>query len=185
MNIWGGCKGRWEQTRHPHPPEAQRTATAGRNLSLMVTAAPGAPPKTLWGADPALGAGQIVPGGVSHPCPMAGGGLREVAVWHGEGVERRITGVVPQQLLLQEGDSVQREHQRLVLQHTVHVETYGSTRGGSLSLFGGVCDRLGGPRKQPRSPPELSPNAGMRLMVFKSVTAAPMFSGISLLEGNG
>lgn len=48
--------------------------------------------------------------------------LREVAVGQFEGVERREALVVPQQLLLQEADGVQREDDGFVFQQTVDVQ---------------------------------------------------------------
>lgn len=48
--------------------------------------------------------------------------LREVGVGQFEGVERREALVVPQQLLLQEADGVQREDDSLVFQQTVDVQ---------------------------------------------------------------
>lgn len=50
--------------------------------------------------------------------------LREVAVGQFEGVEQREALVVPQQLLLQEADGVQREDDGFVFQQTVDVQPW-------------------------------------------------------------
>lgn len=53
----------------------------------------------------------------------AGGHSGKVSVGEFKRVERRIAPVVPQQLVFQEAQRLQREHQPLVLQKAVHVQT--------------------------------------------------------------
>lgn len=48
--------------------------------------------------------------------------LGEVRVGQSEGVERRVAPVVPQQLVLQKPERLQREHNGFVLEEAVHVE---------------------------------------------------------------
>lgn len=55
--------------------------------------------------------------------------LREVTVGQAEGVQSCVAHIVPEQLLLQEGHCVQCEHQRLMLQHAVHIEAWGQREG--------------------------------------------------------
>lgn len=52
-------------------------------------------------------------------------GSGEIAVGQAEGVEGRVARVVPEQLLLQQGDGRQGQDQGLVLEHAVHVQAWG------------------------------------------------------------
>lgn len=62
-------------------------------------------------------------------------GSGEIAVGQAEGVEGRVARVVPEQLLLQQGDGRQGQDQGLVLEHAVHVQAWGAgwrhSQGGS------------------------------------------------------
>lgn len=59
------------------------------------------------------------------PWGPQGGGSWEVTVGQAERVEGCIARVMPEQLLLQEGNSLQGQDQRLVLQHAMHVQAWG------------------------------------------------------------
>lgn len=52
-------------------------------------------------------------------------GSGEVAVGQAEGVEGRVARVMPEQLLLQEGDGLQGQDQGLVFEHAVYIQAWG------------------------------------------------------------
>lgn len=64
-------------------------------------------------------------------------GSGEITVGQAEGVEGRVARVVPEQLLLQQGDGRQGQDQGLVLEHAVHVQAWGGRGTGWRHSQGG------------------------------------------------